>query len=85
MVVINPWGMLSTVITPGAANGWFPWSAVNTNADFKLYQGSNQLAGPFAINRGSMAAWNPDLSILRFVSTLAPLNNSGGLVSTVFY
>ena len=74
-----------TTVSNADSTEWFSWLSISQNAANKVYQGATQFYGPFHANVGSIAGGFPDLSVMRFVCTLAPLNCSGGLVSTVFY
>jgi len=45
---------------------WYPWLSISTSAANLVYQGSQVVGGPFALQQGGMGGGFIDMSNLRF-------------------
>lgn len=87
LVVLNPYGMCATRIigTPVDTAKTIPWLSICQSTTNQLYTPGSSYDGPFLATAPQISAGFPDISNIRFVSSMAPIQASGILTSTVFY
>lgn len=85
LVILNPWTCFSYAPVLAANNAWFPWLTVNQSAGDLAFQGGTMSGGPFLPQVANVEGFFVDASVMRFQTTLSPLNRQGAVASTVFY
>lgn len=87
LVILNPWGCFSYAphLVLANNNTWFPWLTVNQSAGDLAFQGGIMTNGPFLPQVQNIEGFFVDTSVMRFQTTLSPLNRQGAVASTVFY
>lgn len=85
MIVVNPYAPLMGSLVVGTANPFIPWLAISSSTISQPYAGATISPGPFYSGVSNYVSQYTDISNISFECTLAPLNCSGAVISTVFY
>lgn len=85
MIVINPYAPVMSAPVIGTTNSYIPWLAISSSTINQPYAGATISAGPFFSGVNNYVSQYTDISNISFECSLAPLNCSGAVISTVFY
>lgn len=92
LVILNPYATFFGPTAASASNLWYPWLTIGSpnqdsplNGNSYAYKYTQQYPGPFVPQMQNIQGFFPDLSTMRFECTLAPIQRSGAVATTVFY